>query len=987
MNKIIKLFTNLLKIKLVLIAVFFKVYIVYSQELPKIIPPSPTAQTFIRYGEIPVDNSTGVPKIEIPLYTLQGIKLEVPISISYHASGIKVEDIASEVGLGWALNCGGLISRTINGKPDEHNNIRTFYNANELLDSLNEVAPLYDISNGNLYGIKNFEYFLNQNFINQDDPMSDRYFYSLPNGSSGSFTYDYYDVNENDESIILLPYRPIEIEKYVNSSKIDSFKVTDDDGTRYTFKPYVLNVNLNQSEWFLKSIVSADGIDTIKYNYVIQSAQPSISRKTPIYTGPPEVITTNCNPLDLLSNVYNSISQLTIFNTPILESISSKKAIVKFEYGSRNDVNLKKLIRITIRSAKNPNSIIRTIDFDQNYFGSSEADNLRLGLNDVVITAPGIEDSEKYSFIYEEQVLPKYFAKSNKNNEDFWGYYNGNNTSYGLPFDFISNSYDRQAYGANRNPDQNGYYSRACMLKEIKYPTGGKTTFMFQRNYSPNVYPNRVEKGGYIGGFRVQSITNYDEDGEVANLKTYEYAGAKSGQITKDYFSYDIHTVEKSTKTQSGISTSCWSTYSNELVFSNAILPVEVAAGLPIMYTMVTEYNGTIDNHAGKTVYEYRNPYSPTDYESNPDHPIEYELPWFYNTYHYDKGNFIPELKNQTVYSYDGYNYYPLYKEQNYYSAQFNKEFYTGIKLSRTRTWKDINYFTVLCPGLPCSITGPINEYLNSVVAIDTKAYQEASLITSANQYTYNPLDSTQFLQTSTNYTYNQENLAVKEKITITSKNEVIKTEYKYPHDFASVVPYSTMLNKHIYKPLIEETNYNVTQGTLINKIMTNYKDWGSNIIKPSSLQVQKGINGTLDTRINYLSYDSYGHMTSVKKANDAIVTYLWGYDGLYPIAEVLNVDYSTVANYVDLNFLKNATQYSDEQVRTELNKIRVGLETLGKPFSLKTFTYNLNYGITSKTDANGITIFYDYDNFGRLTSVRDNNENIFKAYNYHYSK
>jgi hypothetical protein len=73
-------------------------------QLPTIIPPSPTAQNFMRYGEVPVDYSTWVPKIDIPIFTIQG-KLSLPISISYHTSGIKVSDIASEVGLGMGFKC------------------------------------------------------------------------------------------------------------------------------------------------------------------------------------------------------------------------------------------------------------------------------------------------------------------------------------------------------------------------------------------------------------------------------------------------------------------------------------------------------------------------------------------------------------------------------------------------------------------------------------------------------------------------------------------------------------------------------------------------------------------------------------------------------------------------------------------------------------------------------------------------------------------
>jgi hypothetical protein len=89
-----------MKNKLILGLIIFINVLCYSQKLPQITPPSPTAQNFMRYGEIPVDYSTGVPNISIPIYTVKSKKLELPINISYHASGIKVNDIASEVGLG-----------------------------------------------------------------------------------------------------------------------------------------------------------------------------------------------------------------------------------------------------------------------------------------------------------------------------------------------------------------------------------------------------------------------------------------------------------------------------------------------------------------------------------------------------------------------------------------------------------------------------------------------------------------------------------------------------------------------------------------------------------------------------------------------------------------------------------------------------------------------------------------------------------------------
>ncbi|HEY4654092.1 MAG TPA: hypothetical protein VIH22_06240, partial [Cyclobacteriaceae bacterium] len=85
---------------------------------PPVIPPSPDAASLGKYGGTPVGLHTGIPNISIPLYTIKTSRLEVPISISYHAGGVKVSEIASWIGLGWSLQAGGVITRSVVGKPD-----------------------------------------------------------------------------------------------------------------------------------------------------------------------------------------------------------------------------------------------------------------------------------------------------------------------------------------------------------------------------------------------------------------------------------------------------------------------------------------------------------------------------------------------------------------------------------------------------------------------------------------------------------------------------------------------------------------------------------------------------------------------------------------------------------------------------------------------------------------------------------------------------
>src|SRR5579871_1126609 len=80
---------------------------------------SPNATALAKVTDIPVSFHTGVPNIDIPIYTVHEGPLTMPVSLSYHASGIKVMEQSSWVGAGWSLNAGGVITRAVRGLPDE----------------------------------------------------------------------------------------------------------------------------------------------------------------------------------------------------------------------------------------------------------------------------------------------------------------------------------------------------------------------------------------------------------------------------------------------------------------------------------------------------------------------------------------------------------------------------------------------------------------------------------------------------------------------------------------------------------------------------------------------------------------------------------------------------------------------------------------------------------------------------------------------------
>ena len=134
----------------------------------KVVPASPTASGLGQYGSVPVSFYTGTPNVSIPLGGLKGSELELPLSLSYMARGVKVEDNGSWVGVNWSLNAGGVIIRTIRGLKDGDKPLVHF----PLPSALSQLKDV----------MLNIQEQMN-------DPEPDLYFFNF-NGYSGNFVLD-----------------------------------------------------------------------------------------------------------------------------------------------------------------------------------------------------------------------------------------------------------------------------------------------------------------------------------------------------------------------------------------------------------------------------------------------------------------------------------------------------------------------------------------------------------------------------------------------------------------------------------------------------------------------------------------------------------------------------------------------------------------------------------------------------------------------------
>ena len=82
---------------------------------------SPSVESFAmtKYGAVSPSLYSGTMSYSIPLYTYSDPEFSIPVSLDYNYDGYRPAAASGTIGLGWALNCGGVITREVRGIPDE----------------------------------------------------------------------------------------------------------------------------------------------------------------------------------------------------------------------------------------------------------------------------------------------------------------------------------------------------------------------------------------------------------------------------------------------------------------------------------------------------------------------------------------------------------------------------------------------------------------------------------------------------------------------------------------------------------------------------------------------------------------------------------------------------------------------------------------------------------------------------------------------------
>jgi YD repeat-containing protein len=193
----------------------------------------------------------------------------------------------------------------------------------------------------------------------------------------------------------------------------------------------------------------------------------------------------------------------------------------------------------------------------------------------------------------------------------------------------------------------------------------------------------------------------------------------------------------------------------------------------------------------------------------------------------------------------------------------------------------------------------------------------------------------------------------------------------------------STLLDKNFFQPLevVDSIKYSGGSYSLLHGSKYIFGKYNNDsLIHLNTFRIFT--TSTDSSEIRFSSYDSSGNLLEKFKTNDIKEVTIWGYNRTYPVATINGSDLSTVLGLINMSVV-NAPS-SDAALRTELNKIRAGLA--GTMAQVVTYTYSPLYGMTSMTDAMGRSTYYEYDLFGRLKLIRDQDNRIIKKIEYKFN-
>ena len=1011
------------KIILFLLLVPTSFLIGQNVQIPQNIP-TPNASSLGKYGDVPVSYYTGKVNVNIPIFSLNENNIPLNLSLNYDTGGVKVNELPSWIGQNWNMEAGGVIVRTTKGKAVDE----LFFDGSWANSHLAQKGYLYNYSSLNVANWTDPAYLKSLVPSAQHDFEPDLFTFNFL-GHTGSFFFSQdgtwkvksdsnLKVEINLADNVLTLGRTTQCMSCSNNAvppkSIGKITITDEQGNKYVFGNNANAIEYAHNNffdyygsltaataWYLTSVIDRLGNQVYTFEYDRGGYQAyfylnqMFSKKQKYKNDSFATLLGNCVNPSIRSNTVGSNLLVPSFLKKITTlggiTINFSRSTSNYKYYTAEDAdNVLRDKMFEWSSAYDPLSNSYQTDFyllihdanDQmlpltdekgNGFGLpyllnkvklSQLDaisisdktttkytrlirntdlNERLNLirleNGNYVNGSWVTETS-YKFEYNNfGSLPYYLSRA----IDHWGYYKG--TNFGNSFFNNAEADKYELHYDTRKPDPN--YLQIGSLKKIIYPTSGYTEFTYEPHTYSSYVNDRLEltaENDIAGGLRIQKITNFD--GIKENIKSYKYTTDIASNISSGILALkNRYYVEWRTYTEEQ------SVYLEKNFSINNLIPLSNFSGSHIGYSMVFE----IEQGNGYKEFQYNS------YNEYPDLPYTQTLSYSHSIFDEKNSN---DFKRGTL------------KQLTFYDEQKNKRkeqinIYESIGTNKVRAF-NYNFTCPCCPGI-FELVKAGNAYEREYSDFKLTSSQEINYfnnkLTTSNIFKYKkyPVDSnfygSTYLESETN------------EITNYSKSK----KYKYPFDYVGSLE-TSMLTKN-FVPVIETLSFKDTDIIFKKKnLYTALQLNGQQREMLTSTQTAKTDIAYETDKIIDL-YDNRGNVIQYHNNNGLFTTFMWGYNKTKIIAKIENATYTQIATA--LGILTAVLDTYNETNLLAINGLRNN-PTLSNCM-VNTYTYIPLVGVSSMTDAKGISTYYEYDSYDRLMLVKDQHLNVLQKYCYGY--
>lgn len=980
--------------------------------------PSMQTWSFIRYGNTPVDYYTGTARVDVPIYRYTDNDFDISISAGYASNGFQPLRQTGILGLNWFLNCGGAITREIRGYADDifikNDNITGLLRGPYKYD---DSSALNDLNGRLVYG--GYGYLIGGGMEMEADIFHFNFM-----GHSGTFHYNgqkqacVYNTDGNHGTYKIEYNMP-------SNEPITSFTITTSDGYVYffgddnssaptgveqmlggNFAEYG-NYKLLESRderrkitvtWLLKKITAPNG-RTVTFDYDSYNGVEFDTIDS--NTSNPYYITSfvlDRNDYESNTGEYKHYRKASVIKTSYLKKIEigdtknpANWVEVDFSYSIKDckdattakvvtaekDVNiaqkLKQLDAITVRRGDSKN--IRQCNFIYRI-----KDEKRLILDAIDVSGIG-----KYNMAYYEDYK---YPDISTPDVDFWGFYNGNGNAYN---DIIAteikkdSKYEEKVSSNSRNP--HWQFSILGCLKRIEYPTKGYTEFKYEPNRAKciilrnkyNIVDQEI-KDTFIGDEELPEISPYDvyleglNNYSVAGFTTDETGGVRVSEII-DYDGlggYKARTFKYSDGIVSPFPRFWLHNEFGQSAYNKYIgmVPIETFDKSHIGYSSVDE----IFSDGSRIEYRFNT------YKS---HPNEYDGQFEGRKKVIDGEEYLIEdsIFMNNIMRIPNSRHYQRGKlnRTTYYDKNSRKVKCEYYKYADHNADLTTNYSLFVC--VSCKYAYPVRKYTGDYRLTEKSAteYFGTDSITTRTTFEYNDLG-----QTRRTSEYKPD-------------GNIVSDNIEYLHEFASLYPSDSYDKDTIYVlpyrkyRMVEDKNGNrcITSATEISYLRTDYTN--PSMVKPALVKEAEigdpvswsrfsNVFPSLNykTKICYEDYDSKGNPTQLVDEYGVRTSYVWGYEGLYPVVKAVNVTRDVLNT--KLGITAHETLQDGPPVPTERYDFPL-FDIDGALINL--YYYEPHVGMTKYCDPTRRWTYFSYDAFGRLIKKRDGAGAV-ETYEYH---